>query len=616
MVSVVAVDDVGRVIHPILCEGQVEGGTLQAVGYATIEEIKLLDGRYLNDRLQTYLIPTSLDAPRIDTILVEAPFHDAPHRAKGVGELPMDVGAPAVVAAIHDATGVWIDDLPATPERILAALAGIDGPGAPGVSAVSAAVTYRLIVNGEPAEVAAPGMRRLLDVLREDLGLTGTKEGCGEGECGACTVLVDGEVVVSCLVPVCQVDGSVVRTVEGLAAAGGRPGGLGDLQDAFLVAGGAQCGICTPGMLMAAEAFLASGAEPTDDGDPRGHRRQPLPLHGLHQDRRLDPARGPPAPRGRRLRRRRCPSSRRSSPRAPWRRPTRSSPAHRIGRSPAARTCWCCSTGEIGPPPERVIDLWRVEELRGIRVQDGALEIGALTTYTQIRRSEDCAAHAPSLVAAAATIGAAQIQNRGTIGGNVMNASPAGDTLPVLLALDASLVVGGPGGERTIPATEFWPAYRKTALARRRAPAPDPDPARRGPAPGLPQGGHAARAGHLQGRARRPRGGATRRGATSGSRSARSPRPRSAPLPPSTPSRARRRRPRPSTARSRPCSASCTRSTTSGPPPPIGWRSPAGSCDACSRTRHDRARREPLRQGRRSASSRSTRRRTTTRSAT
>ena len=125
-------------------------------------------------------------------------------------------------------------------------------------------MTYRLIVNGEPAEVGVPGMRRLLDVLREDLGLTGTKEGCGEGECGACTVLVDGEVVVSCLVPVCQVDGSVVRTVEGLAGSGANASGLGDLQDAFLVAGGAQCGICTPGMLMAAEAFLASGTEPTD----------------------------------------------------------------------------------------------------------------------------------------------------------------------------------------------------------------------------------------------------------------------------------------------------------------------------------------------------------------
>ena len=120
--DVIAVDDVGKVIHPILCEGQVEGGTLQAVGYATIEEMKLRDGHYLNDRLATYLIPTALDAPHIRAILVEAPYSGSPHGAKGVGELPMDVGAPAVVAAIHDATGVWIHELPATPERILAAL--------------------------------------------------------------------------------------------------------------------------------------------------------------------------------------------------------------------------------------------------------------------------------------------------------------------------------------------------------------------------------------------------------------------------------------------------------------------------------------------------------------
>ncbi len=121
--DVIAVDEVGAVIHPILCEGQVEGGTLQAVGYATIEEMKLQEGRYLNDRLATYLIPTALDAPRIRAILLEAPYPHAPHGAKGVGELPMDVGAPAVVAAIHDATGVWITELPATPERILAAMA-------------------------------------------------------------------------------------------------------------------------------------------------------------------------------------------------------------------------------------------------------------------------------------------------------------------------------------------------------------------------------------------------------------------------------------------------------------------------------------------------------------
>jgi len=132
--DVVSADDAGRIIHPILAEGQVEGGTLQAIGYATIEEIKVVDGRYLNDRLATYLIPTALDAPRIRAILVESPFSGAPHGAKGLGELPMDVGAPAVVAAIHDATGVWIHDLPATPERILAALTGAPTPPPPGVS--------------------------------------------------------------------------------------------------------------------------------------------------------------------------------------------------------------------------------------------------------------------------------------------------------------------------------------------------------------------------------------------------------------------------------------------------------------------------------------------------
>jgi carbon-monoxide dehydrogenase small subunit len=124
-------------------------------------------------------------------------------------------------------------------------------------------VTTFLTVNDAHVETDAPGMRRLLDLLREDLGLTGTKEGCGEGECGACTVLLDGEPVLSCLVPVCQVDGSQVRTVEGLSPA--APGRLNVLQQAFLETGGAQCGICTPGMLMAGEAFLASGADPTDE---------------------------------------------------------------------------------------------------------------------------------------------------------------------------------------------------------------------------------------------------------------------------------------------------------------------------------------------------------------
>ncbi len=120
-------------------------------------------------------------------------------------------------------------------------------------------------------------------------------------------------------------------------------------------------------------------------------------------------------------------------------------------------------TGEIGEPPTLVIDIWALDELRGITIIDDALSIGALTTYTQLRRSPVVAEFVPSLGDAAATIGAAQIQNRGTLGGNVINASPAGDTLPVLLALGARFVLSSSTGSRTVPADEFWTGYRQTA---------------------------------------------------------------------------------------------------------------------------------------------------------
>jgi aerobic carbon-monoxide dehydrogenase small subunit len=107
-------------------------------------------------------------------------------------------------------------------------------------------------LNGNEVDVEAHPMRRLLDVLREECGLTGTKEGCGEGECGACTVLIDGAAVVSCLVPFAQVDGCAVQTIEGADAQ--------SLQRAFMDHIGAQCGICTPGMIMAA---LSLGNDPT-----------------------------------------------------------------------------------------------------------------------------------------------------------------------------------------------------------------------------------------------------------------------------------------------------------------------------------------------------------------
>ena len=114
-------------------------------------------------------------------------------------------------------------------------------------------------INGVVREIDAPPMKRLLDMLREDLGLTGTKEGCGEGECGACSVIVDGEAVNSCLAPICQLQGANILTVEGLS----RDGRLDPLQQAFLECGAAQCGICTPGMLISARSLLDLNPRPT-----------------------------------------------------------------------------------------------------------------------------------------------------------------------------------------------------------------------------------------------------------------------------------------------------------------------------------------------------------------
>ena len=347
------------------------------------------------------------------------------------------------------------------------------------------APVHRFSVNGRPVEVAVPGGRRLLDVLRLDLGLTGSKEGCGEGECGACSVLIDGEVVDSCLVPVCQVQGREVRTVEGLAT-GGQ---LDPLQAAFIASGGVQCGICTPGMLMAGRAFLdsrAAGPAP----------RQPGPVDAPPTDAAIREAISGNLCRctgyGRIVDAIRlaatghvpdmaAPSVAADAAGEPDRRlldlddPGADSPRNLAeafallaegGRRPLAGGTdalveHAAGVGSVA----RYLDLSALAELRGIRVEDGMLVLGAATTYAELRRSPLVAEHAPVLAAMAAEVGAAQIQNRGTLGGNLGTASPAGDSLPVLLALDAEIVVGGVGGERSIPAASFFPGYRRTALA-------------------------------------------------------------------------------------------------------------------------------------------------------
>jgi len=125
---------------------------------------------------------------------------------------------------------------------------------------LSAKVEINCTVNEQRQALHAFPMERLLDVLREQLRLTGTKEGCGEGECGACSVMIDGQIVNSCLVPVAQVEGASIQTIEGIAT----EDRLHAVQQAFIECGGAQCGICTPGMVLAAVDLLARKPNPTD----------------------------------------------------------------------------------------------------------------------------------------------------------------------------------------------------------------------------------------------------------------------------------------------------------------------------------------------------------------
>jgi CO/xanthine dehydrogenase Mo-binding subunit len=192
---VLAVLEIGKAIHPGMVAGQIEGGTAQGVGWALNEEVVMRDGAMANAQLTNYTIPTTLDTPRMEVVVLENPRGTAPTAPRGWARCPST--APPGRGQRHPPPGAGRARHPRDP--------GADDGGG-----------VRFRVNGAEHAVWAHPMKRLLDVLREDCGLTGTKEGCGEGECGACTVLVDGEPVVSCLVPLAQVRDAEVTTIEGL----------------------------------------------------------------------------------------------------------------------------------------------------------------------------------------------------------------------------------------------------------------------------------------------------------------------------------------------------------------------------------------------------------------
>jgi xanthine dehydrogenase small subunit len=318
-------------------------------------------------------------------------------------------------------------------------------------------VAVALSLNGKARRLEVASTARLLDVLREDLRLTGAKEGCGKGECGACTVLVDGAAVDSCLMLAWQADGAVVETIEGL----GGPRALDPLQDAFVDKGGVQCGICIPGMVMAARALLLENPAPSPEEVRAGLAGNLCRCTGYTKIFEAVSAAAGKVAVG---------AGARVEPVAPssWR-PSTVAEACALLRQEPLRSVVAGGTDLLvqakdGARTLDVIDVTGIGELRAIEERDGGLWIGAGATHTDLLRSPLVARYAPALPQACAVIGGPQIRNRGTLGGNLANASPAADTVPALFVAEAKVEIAGADGRRSLPVEQFVLGRRETAL--------------------------------------------------------------------------------------------------------------------------------------------------------
>jgi carbon-monoxide dehydrogenase small subunit/xanthine dehydrogenase small subunit len=317
-------------------------------------------------------------------------------------------------------------------------------------------------LNGQPERLRVKSDGRLLDVLRDDLRLTGAKEGCGKGECGACTVIVDGQPVDSCLMMAYQADGAVVETIEGLAD-GDR---LHPLQDAFIEKGGVQCGICIPGMVLAAKALLDREPDAGYDAIRNGLAGNLCRCTGYTKIfEAVARAAGGARPR---------PARPAISATAPaYYRPRSLEEALEIlaqrpgeVRPVAGGTDILVKAKDGALGRATLFDLTAGPELRGIEERGDHLWIGAGSTHTEMMGSALVARHVPALPAACAVVGGPQIRNRGTLGGNLANASPAADTVPPLYAADAVVETASISSRRDVPVAEFFTGPRQSVLAR------------------------------------------------------------------------------------------------------------------------------------------------------
>jgi xanthine dehydrogenase iron-sulfur cluster and FAD-binding subunit A len=319
-----------------------------------------------------------------------------------------------------------------------------------------------LTVNGRPRRLRVRSDQRLLDVLREDLRLTGAKEGCGKGECGACTVILDGHAVNSCLMMAYQADGTSVETIEGLAE-GDR---LHPLQEAFVEQGAVQCGICIPGMVMAAKALLDRSPNPPDPEEIRRGLVGNLCRCGGYSKIFAAVARASGAPAPPR------PAAAAEGVAPPYYRPRSLEEALEIlvqrggeVRPLAGGTDLLVLAKDGLINPAALFDITAVPELQGIEEEAGYLRIGAGVTLAELLGSALVDRYCPALPMACAGIGGPQIRNRATLGGNLANASPAADTVPPLCAADALVEVVSISERREVPVDEFFSGPRKSVLA-------------------------------------------------------------------------------------------------------------------------------------------------------
>ncbi|MEW2414466.1 FAD binding domain-containing protein [Streptomyces sp. NPDC046866] len=371
-------------------------------------------------------------------------------------------------------------------------------------------VDAQITVNGKEAPIApAAPHTTVLDFLRER-GLTGTKEGCAEGECGACSVLVarpgvnnptDWVAVNACLVPVAALDGQEIVTSEGLATPGapGTPPALHPVQEEMAVRGGSQCGYCTPGFVcsMAAEYYRSdrcahadgdagAGADADSGAGPAGatgpeHGPNGFDLHALSGNlcrctgyrpiRDAAFAVGTPAKEDPLAQRRE------QSPPEPvatayvkdgsaFLRPSTLSEAlHLLRERPdavvvAGSTDWGVEVNIRSRRAGCVVAVDRLPELRELRVASDHIEIGAAQTLTEIERRLD--GSVPLLAELFPQFASRLIRNSATLGGNLGTGSPIGDSPPVLLALEASVVLAGADGEREVPLADYFTGYRQS----------------------------------------------------------------------------------------------------------------------------------------------------------